>query len=208
MEGLERGADDYLVKPFTAGELRARVASNLKLAALRRDSAVRERQLRGEAARAEARMVEALESITDGFIALDRDGRYTYANHVAAAMGGKQASELIGKVLWEEFPATRDALLPALRGVIAERRPAQFDYHYEPLDRWTEWRAYPTADGVAALVTDVTEKRRLEHQLEQSAKLESLGVLAGGVAHDFNNLLVESSATPAWPRICWPIPIP
>jgi DNA-binding NtrC family response regulator len=49
VEGLQAGADDYLVKPFTARELLARVEAHLKLAALRRDTAEREERLRGEA---------------------------------------------------------------------------------------------------------------------------------------------------------------
>ena len=44
--------------------------------------------------------------------------------------------------------------------------------------------------GASHIARDITERKRFEEKLLQTAKLESLGVLAGGVAHDFNNLLV------------------
>src|SRR5262249_51480485 len=46
-------------------------------------------------------------------------------------------------------------------------------------------------NGAVNILSDITEKRRLEAQFQESQKFETIGTLAAGVAHDFNNLLTS-----------------
>jgi PAS domain S-box-containing protein len=58
--------------------------------------------------------------------------------------------------------------------------------------------------GHRGIARDVTERRKLEQQLMQAQKMESIGLLAGGVAHDFNNLLTAISGFGHIVRECIP----
>lgn len=142
-----------------------------------------------------------LESITDGFYALDRNWCITFVNEQGAAMGGKKKVDLIGEVLWTCFPEfLGSAFESGYRRVMSERVTADFEAFYPPLNTGIAVRAYPAEDGMTVYLQDVTERRKsarerehLFEQLVQSQKMEAVGTLASGIAHDFNNILTVLS---------------
>ncbi|HVT98549.1 MAG TPA: ATP-binding protein, partial [Acidobacteriaceae bacterium] len=106
VEGLQGGADDYLVKPFTARELIARVTTHVKMARLRRDAAQRESRLRAEDER-ERRRLEELLAQAPAAIALltGSDHRWIYVNENYIRLTGRSsAADFLGKTLVESLP--------------------------------------------------------------------------------------------------------
>jgi DNA-binding response OmpR family regulator len=87
-EGLAEGADDYLIKPFTARELLSRVASHLNMSRMRNDAARTETGLRMEVHEGKERLERILASIQDAFVTLDAQLRYSFVNANAAVLLG------------------------------------------------------------------------------------------------------------------------
>jgi PAS domain S-box-containing protein len=181
--GLESGAESYLVEPVEPEVLIATINSVLRA---RRAT---------EAARAMAREWQAtFDAIGDGVAVVDADGRIRRANESLARLAGAAVSELIGmraEELWQRLSLKQQPYAKAL----ANRRRETVEFDSGP--RRLQVTVDPMFDeagapaGAVNIVSDITEKARLEEQFRESQKFETIGTLAAGVAHDFNNLLTS-----------------
>lgn len=163
VEGIEAGADDYLIKPFSARELMAHVRANLELARIRRQAARREHVLRTEAERVRERLERILAGIQDDFVMYDDEWRYVYVNDQAAQSLGYPQEYLLGQCIWELFPeAVGNLFYREMLRAKAEGREVTFEHYYEPWGKWIENRAYPLPEGMLLFAADITERKRVE----------------------------------------------
>ena len=180
--------------------LRAEEVRSLVVARTRELEAETERHRQdAQALRAsEARYRQLVEAMDEGMWILDPDGRTVFMNRRLLEMLGHTDQEVIGKPF--------EAILHASEQTVCRRYLAEWiagagihhDLRLQRRDGSDLWAIVSgslvegengESEGILAMVTDVTARRRTEELQLQSQKLESLGVLAGGIAHDFNNLL-------------------
>jgi two-component system cell cycle sensor histidine kinase/response regulator CckA len=170
---------------------------------LKREIAERKRIEEALAAEKE-RLTVTLRSIGDGVIATDTEGRIVLMNKVAEQITGWQKEEAMGRSFAEVF-----SIIKGQNGEASENpveRTIQMDQIvYLPKDavlvardggqKFVSATSSPIHDrdsnivGVVLVFRDITERKKIEEELLKAQKLESIGVLAGGLAHDFNNLL-------------------
>ncbi len=155
----------------------------------------------------EERYRALVENVDLGITLIAADHTVLMANAAQGRFFGREPQSFLGRKCYEEFEK-RDERCTHCPGTqaLATGRPAEAETEGIRDDGTrvaVRIRAFPIlgADGrpeaFIEVVEDVTEarrareeRRRLEAQMQQAQKLESLGVLAGGIAHDFNNLLM------------------
>lgn len=129
---------------------------------------------------------------------LDLEGRVRFWNPAAERLFGWKEDEVLGRLSpvipedqAEQFRQQLEAFRRGERLAGLEARRRRKDGSIIDVGLWSAPLRDASGATRASLViaVDLTERKRIEEQLRETQKLESIGLLAGGVAHDFNNLL-------------------
>jgi PAS domain S-box-containing protein len=116
-------------------------------------------------------IVTLVESVSESFIALDRDFRFTYVNQRVLDWLGRPRDQVVGESIWDVFPAAAGTAFEAeYRRVATERLRSSFLVPYPAANGeiWLEVHAFPTPEGIAALVRNVTELKAAQDALTAS----------------------------------------
>ncbi len=184
IEGMMSGADDYVVKPFTARELLARVEAHIKIASFRREALERESRLQSElreSEREQQRLLAVMNQSTDFIGVADLNGKVLYLNRSARRLVGLSESEDVRMLRIKDFVLPED--VPALENIVVptvlregrwqtETRFRHFrtgagipvDYHVFPITD-------PKTGEIVALATatrDISERKTAEAALRAS----------------------------------------
>ena len=118
-----------------------------------------------------SRSLQVLETMSDGFLVMDRQFRIVQINAEAVRIDGRAAGELLGRTHWEAWPGSESLPLGAHYKCAMESRTAvHFEqvYRHDVQDRCFKISAYPYANGLAVLYSDATDRKATEQRIAES----------------------------------------
>jgi PAS domain S-box-containing protein len=112
---------------------------------------------------------EILESIQDDFYVLDHDWNFVYASRLFTSKVGKEPQDFIGKNIWKLFPKHLGTVLEVnFREAMEKREIQRFETGGKYTSAWYRMTAFPSAEGITVLGTDITERKHTEEELKRS----------------------------------------
>jgi PAS domain S-box-containing protein len=109
--------------------------------------------------------------MSDAFIALDRKWRYIHVNEAAERIVRRQRGELLGRTMWEVFPALLGTKVETVcRSTMEQGATVNFEEYSTALDAWFEGVVCPAADGLTVEARDITERKRAEQKLREQER--------------------------------------
>ena len=141
------------------------------------------RLLLQDARRLASRLVNTLESITDGFITLDENWRISYINGKAEEVLNISRDDVLGIEMWSLFPES-EVLSQHCRKAVEQQVAEEFSLDCQSLGKSFELRAYPSGDGIALYFHELAKNSQQHSQHLQTEKQGTERAL-----QDIDNLL-------------------
>lgn len=131
---------------------------------------------------------EILESIGDGFFAIDEHWNVLYWNKQAEIILQTTKEDIIGKNLWEVFNDAQETnSFKQYKLALESKQKISFEDYYEPLNKWFEVAAYPTEKGLAVYFKDVSIRKTAEAAIqEMNERFEKVTQATNDAIWDWN----------------------
>ena len=114
-------------------------------------------------------LAEILDRISDGFVELDLDWRFTYINRAAEQYFGTPRDQMLGKVAWDLFPeGVGPTVAQEYLRAVAGTTPVEFEVLSPIKNNWVAHRIYPSGSGATIYFRDVSAERGAAEVLRES----------------------------------------
>ncbi|MCW5204572.1 response regulator, partial [Desulfobulbus sp. N2] len=193
-KGYDSGAVDFIIKPYEPKILLSKVNFFLQLhqQKLALEKAV-------ELERSKNYLENILFSMSDAIFVINLQGRIDICNQGSQSLVGYEQDEMAGQPLHAFL--TEEICTAWVQQLVADEQAEPLQNQETSLQNAYDEKipvlasASPIRDeagevhGAVFVLRDLRERKKLEEQVYRSKRMESIGLMAGGVAHDLNNIL-------------------